>query len=71
MNAPLTPPQPGQRDLREVPSCIAKRETDAEYAWSSKRRLLITKGKDIVSLSADDLRALFLFVEANQIEVQL
>lgn len=55
----------------EVPGCIAKREPDAEYAWSSKRRLQVLKGDQAVSLSADDLRGLFNFVEANQIEVQL
>lgn len=71
MNAPLTPPQGNKRDRREVPGCIAKREADAEYSWSSKRRLLVTKGELALNLSADDLRNLFLFVEANQIEVQL
>lgn len=71
MNARLTPPQPGQRDTREVPGCIARREPEAEYSWSSKRRLAVVKGEQTLSLSADDLRALFNFVEANQIEVQL
>ena len=68
MNAP---PQAGQRDVREVPGCIARREPDAEFSWSSKRRLQVVKGDNTISLSADDLRALFIFTEANQIEVQL
>ena len=66
MNARATPPQ------AEIPGCIAKREPDAEYTWSSKRRLRIVKGPEsISSLSADDLRALFAFVDANRIEEQL
>lgn len=64
MNAPRTPP-------REIPSCIAKREPDAVFAWSSVRRLEIIKGGKPTSLSADDLRGLLRFVEANQIQEQL
>lgn len=55
----------------EIPGCIAKRELDAEYAWSSTRRLQVKKGKQTTSLSADDLRALFNFVEACKIEEQI
>lgn len=66
MNAP-TPPQ----DAREIPACIARREPDAEYAWSSRRRLQVLKGGEAVSLSADDLRGLLRFVETNQIQEQL
>jgi hypothetical protein len=65
MNARATPP------LREVPGCIAKREADAVFAWSSVRRLEIVKGNKPTSLSADDLRSLLRFVQANQIEEQL
>lgn len=56
---------------REIPGCIAKQEPDADYGWFSHRRLLITKGDAAVSLSADDLRALFNFVEACKIEEQI
>jgi hypothetical protein len=63
MNTPLLP--------SEIPSCIAKREPDAEYTWSSKRRLQVVKGDVTLSLSADDLRGLFSFVEANTIEAQI
>ena len=56
---------------REIPGCIAKREPDADFGWFSNRRLLIAKGDAAVSLSADDLRRLFDFVEANTIEEQI
>lgn len=59
------------RAAREVPGCIAKREPDAEYAWFSTRRLQVTKGEQVINLSADDLRALLRFAEDNQIGGQL
>lgn len=59
------------RSRDEIPGCIAKREPDADYGWFSHRRLLISKGDTAVSLSADDLRRLFDFVERNTIEEQL
>jgi hypothetical protein len=59
------------RSRGEIPGCIAKLEPDAEYGWFSNRRLLIAKGDAVVSLSADDLRHLFDFVEANTIEAQI
>ncbi len=62
MNSP-TPPQ--------IPGCIAKREPDAVFAWSSARRLQIIKGNKPTSLSADDLRNLLRFVQTNQIQEQL
>jgi len=68
---PTPPLANASRTPAEIPACIARREPDAEYAWSSKRRLLVTKGDTTQSLSADDVRALFNFVEANQIEAQL
>ncbi len=55
----------------EIPACIAKREPDAAYGWFSNRRLQVVKGDQTLSLSAADLRALFNFVEASSIEVQL
>lgn len=64
-------PANASRLREDIPGCIARREADAEYAWSSKRRLQVHKGDQVLSLSADDLRALFNFVEVNQIEVQL
>lgn len=63
MNAP--------HDTREIPGCIAKREPEAAFAWFSNRRLLIVKGAVELSLSADDLKRLFNFVEACTIEEQL
>ncbi|OHC68606.1 MAG: hypothetical protein A3H93_09085 [Rhodocyclales bacterium RIFCSPLOWO2_02_FULL_63_24] len=63
MTAPNTP--------SEIPGCIARRETDAVYAWFSTRRLQVVKGDVTLSLSADDLRALFNFVEGCVIEEQL
>lgn len=59
------------RGRGEVPGCIAKREPDADYAWFSHRHLLITKGDAAVSLSADDLKRLFAFIDANAIEEQI
>lgn len=56
---------------REIPGCLTKHEPDAEYAWSSKRRMQVLKGGEAVSLSADDLRGLLRFVETNQIQEQL
>lgn len=67
MNALAITPQ----SAFEIPGCIAKRETEAEYAWSSKRRLQVKKGKETVNLSADDLRGLLRFVETSQIQGQL
>lgn len=63
MNAP--------RDPHDIPGCIAKREPDAEFAWFSNHRLLVSKGNAAVSLSADDLKRLLNFIEACAIEVQL
>lgn len=57
--------------LREIPPCIAKREADAVSGWSSERRLDVTKGKQVQSLSADDLRRLVRFLEENRIQEQL
>lgn len=57
--------------LREIPPCIAKREADAVFGWSSERRMDVTKGKQVQSLSADDLRRLLRFVEENRIQEQL
>ena len=57
--------------LREIPACIAKREADAIFGWSSNRRLQVTKGKQEQSLSADDLRRLVRFLEENRIQEQL
>jgi hypothetical protein len=57
--------------LREIPACIAKREADAVFGWSSERRMDVTKGKQVQSLSADDLRRLLRFVEENRIQEQL
>lgn len=59
------------RTAAEIPACLAKREPDADYGWFSSRRLLIAKGDAAVSLSANDLRRLFDFVEANTIEQQI
>jgi hypothetical protein len=59
------------RSIDAIPGCIAKREPDADFAWFSNRRLLIAKGDAAVSLSADDLRRFFDFVEANAIEEQI
>lgn len=55
----------------DIPGCIAKREPDADYGWFSSRRLLVAKDGDAISLSADDLRRLFDFIEANNIEEQI
>ena len=55
----------------EIPACIAKREADAVFGWSSARRMEVVKGNKATSLSADDLRRLLRFVEANRIEEQL
>lgn len=59
------------RSRDEIPGCIAPRESDAVFAWSSARRLQIIKGGDITDLSADDLRSLLRFVGANNIQEQL
>jgi len=59
------------RQCVEIPACITKREPDADYGWFSHRRLLISKGDAAISLSVDDLRRLFDFVERNAIEEQL
>ena len=67
---PLPPPLTGE-GVREIPGCIAKREADADYAWFSSRHLLVLKDGDTISLSPDDLRRLFAFVDANKIEEQL
>lgn len=63
MNAPQIP--------REIPSCIAKNEPDAIFGWFSTRRLLVIKDGVTVSLSADDVRKLGMFVEGCTIEAQL
>lgn len=63
MNAPRLP--------SEIPECIAKREPDAAYGWFSNRRLQVVKGDSTISLSADDLKRPFNFVEANTIEEQI
>ena len=55
----------------EIPVCLLKRETDADFGWFSHRRLLISKGDTLLSLSADDLKRLVVFFEANKIEEQL
>lgn len=57
--------------LREIPGCIAKHEPEAVYAWFSTRRLVVTKGKQCIELSADDLRGLMRFVDGPSIEGQL
>lgn len=59
------------RGRGEIPGCIAKQEPDADYGWFSHQRLLISKGDAAVSLSSDDLRRLFTFVDANSIEEQI
>lgn len=66
--APITN---ASRTPAEIPTCLAKREADADYGWFSHRRLLIVKGDITLSLSADDLRRLFDFIEANAIEEQI
>jgi hypothetical protein len=63
MNAPRIP--------AEIPACLAKREEDAIYAWFSTRRLLVIKDGQQLTLSADDLRGLLRFVDANKIGEQL
>lgn len=63
MNAPCAPP--------EIPSCLAKREPDAIYGWFSTRRLLVIKDGQQLTLSADDVKGLFNFVEGCTIEEQL
>lgn len=72
-DAIMSPAEPGNASRRpaEIPGCIARREPDAEYSWTSKRRLLVSKGDQAISLSADDLRALITFAERCQIEEQL
>lgn len=63
MNAPLLPV--------EIPSCLTKREPDAIYAWFSTRRLLVIKDGKQLTLSADDVKGLFSFVDGCTIEEQL
>lgn len=63
MNAPRIP--------AEIPACIAKREPDAIYGWFSTRRLLVIKDGQQLTLSADDVKQLFNFVESCTIEEQL
>lgn len=59
------------RSRDEIPGCIARTEAAAEFAWSSKRRLQVTKGNKTADLSADDLRGLLRFVEQNRLGEQL
>lgn len=63
MNAPRLP--------REIPTCIAKREPDAIFGWFSTRQLMIIKGEQTMTLSADDLLGLVRFIDRNTIEEQL
>lgn len=58
-------------DNRQIPGCIAKHEPDAAFGWMSDRRLVVIKGEQTTSLSADDLKSLFRFIEANHIEEQV
>lgn len=59
------------RSRDEIPGCIARREPDAVFAWSSSRRLQVVKAGKTTDLSADDLRGLLRFVGANNIQEQL
>ncbi len=58
-------------DAREIPGCIVKHEPDAAFGWMSDRRLLVIKGEQSTSLSADDLKRLFRFIQSNHIEEQV
>lgn len=60
-------PANASRSRDEIPGCIARTEQAAEFAWSSRRRLQVTKGNKTADLSADDLRGLLRFVEQNRL----
>lgn len=60
MNAPI---DPALLAGLGIPGAIAKREPDAVFAWFPTNRLVIMKGGDAISLSADDVRSLARFVD--------
>lgn len=55
----------------QPPAFVLRQEPPAEYCWWSSRRLLIIKDGETISLSPDDMRHLFAFIEASRIDEQI
>ena len=54
----------------DIPGAIRRAASPAHYGWWSNRTLQIIKGDDVITLDADDIRALLRFINQFDMEVR-